>query len=135
MSSAAGGSPFTLRELLTREAAAAHGCLARVREGVYCLRAGVDAPMESTDAAGAVLAALRSLAAEGLTVVTRRNVETAIAATGISYSSRAVRAGLLALLQAEMPAVVRVPRYRYALSRDTAAPIVGGGAAQGASRP
>jgi hypothetical protein len=100
-------SPFTLRELLTREAAAEHGCMTRVRKGFYCLRAGADAPAESTDAAGAALTALRSLAADGRIVVTRRDVEAAIAAAGTPYSSRSVRAGLLALLQAERQRRVR----------------------------
>ena len=114
--------PFTLRQLQAREAAAGTAVLrASGTRSTACAR-GVDARAGSTAADGAVLSALRSLAAEDRTVVTRRDVEAVIVAAGIPYSSRAVRAGLLDLLLAQPPVVTRVPGYRYASAELTRGP-------------
>jgi hypothetical protein len=110
-------SAATLRELLSREALSAAGRVVLVREGVYRLRRAGENVTPPMDVASAVLDALQSLAAQGRTGVTRREVEEAVAANAVPYSARSVRAGLLLLRSAEQPAVVRDAGGRYVLVR------------------
>lgn len=111
-------STWTVKDLLEDEASATAGRLQRVRRGLFRLR-GQDQkdPAVTTRALAPVrdhvLAALRELTAEGRKRVTSPEVAERLAVSGVCYSQRAVRQGLLQLRQATPPFVAIGPDQRY----------------------
>ena len=107
----------TVRKLLLDEGGEASGRLLRVRPGCYRLRdrgAGPSLPATGT-AASHVAAAMAELRESGRRVVTRMDIEAALATRATPYSGRAVRGALLVLRNAVPPVVRAVPGARYTL--------------------
>ena len=93
----------------------------RLRPGLLALRdAGVIVPAEvrGTTVSAHVLRALRELGAAGRTDVRHVEVEAHLAASGMRYSSRAVRDGLTRLLRNPSAPVTRTG-HRYRLTAGT----------------
>ncbi len=110
-----GWSLLSVRQVLQTEALAGDGCVVRVRHARYATRPADGALAPSEGVADHVLTAMRSLAVAGEDSPTRGKVHDELEATGMPYSSRAVRDGLLQLEHRLPKAVERLPGWRYRL--------------------